>query len=76
MAIMKAESGARPNATCHNTNGTTDRGLFQINSVHASRVRGNLDSLYDPETNVRVAYAIWSEQGWSPWVTARKLGIK
>lgn len=42
-------------------------GLFQINGIHRARVQGNVESLYDPETNVRVAYAIWSEQGWRPW---------
>lgn len=42
-------------------------GLFQINAVHARRVSGDLTSLYDAATNVRVAHAIWSEQGWRPW---------
>ena len=44
-------------------------GLYQINRVHQRRVAGgNLELLFDPATNVRVAHEIWSEQGWGPWV--------
>ena len=25
------------------------------------------ESLLDPDVNLRVAYEIWSEQGWRPW---------
>lgn len=67
-AIVLAESGNRPEARQLNTNKTVDRGLFQINSVHANRVT-NLDDLYDSETNVRIAAQIHAEQGWRPWVT-------
>jgi hypothetical protein len=72
---MGAESSGLSDATCHNMNGSTDRGLFQINSVHSGRVADNLDSLYDPETNVRIAGDIFSEQAWNPWVAAHKLGL-
>src|ERR1044072_4069643 len=34
VAIALAESGCNPAALGHNTNGTTDRGLWQINSIH------------------------------------------
>lgn len=71
---MTPESHGDPNATNYNTNGSTDRGLFQVNSIHAARV-AYLDQLYDPATNVRVAAAIYSEQGWCPWATAAKLGL-
>ena len=75
LAVMGAESSGLADATCNNTNGSIDRGLFQINSVHSGRVAGNLDSLYDPETNVRIAGEIFSGQGWHPWVAAHKLGL-
>jgi hypothetical protein len=53
-------------------------GLLQINLVHWQRVSAfvgvpfrlreeALPYLLDPEVNVRVAYAIWSDQGWAPW---------
>jgi len=43
-------------------------GLFQINSVHAWRVDGNLETLFNPEVNVRVAYEIYLDNGgWGSW---------
>lgn len=65
LAVMQAESGCNPGAISH----TCDRGLFQVNCVHSAKVNGNLDALFDAETNVRVAYQIY--QGcscWRPWV--------
>ena len=75
LRVMYAESGGRAGAVGYNTNGTTDTGCFQINSIHIKRVSGNLNLLNNPEINVGVAAQIWSEQGWCPWVAARKLGI-
>jgi hypothetical protein len=71
---VSAESGLHAGATNHNTNGTFDRGCFQINDVHCARVAGNFNALYDPKTNTQVAVAIYSERGWCPWVAARKIG--
>lgn len=62
LAVMDCESRGQPNAT-----GGANYGLFQINAVHAARVGGDLQALYDPATNIRVAYEIWSDQGWAPW---------
>lgn len=62
MRVMLCESRGNPLA-----NGAGNRGLFQINSVHARRVGGDLEALFDPEVNVAVAFQIWSEQGWRPW---------
>jgi hypothetical protein len=66
-AIAMAESHGDPNATNHNTNGSTDRGLWQINSVHGAQ------STTDPLANAKAAVAI-SQNGkdWSPWVTYTK----
>jgi hypothetical protein len=62
--IAMAESGGRQYAV--NTNGgrSTDRGYFQINSVHG------VLSTYDAAGNARAAVLI-SRDGtdWSPWVT-------
>jgi hypothetical protein len=62
--VAMAESGGRQYASLYNTNGTTDRGYFQINSVHGSL------STFDPAGNARAAVAI-SQNGadWSPWTT-------
>lgn len=62
--IAMAESSGRQYASLRNTNGTTDRGYFQVNSVH-----GPL-STYDAYGNARAAVLISSNgRNWSPWVT-------
>jgi len=64
-AIALAESGGNPNAVnTANSNGTTDRGLWQINSVHGAQ------STFDLAANTRAAIAI-SNNGanWRPWTT-------
>lgn len=62
--IAKAESGGRQYATDLNGGASTDRGYFQINSVHGSL------STYDAHGNARAAVII-SNNGtnWTPWVT-------
>jgi Lysozyme like domain len=62
--IAMAESSGQQYATMHNTNGTTDRGYFQVNSIWGAL------STYDAMGNARAAVQI-SHNGtdWSPWVT-------
>lgn len=62
-AVALAESGGNPNAENKNTNGSIDRGLWQINSVHGGLSTTNI------EGNVKAAIKINKEQGWSPWTT-------
>lgn len=63
-AIAQAESSGRAGATNRNTNGTIDRGLWQINSIH-----GALSTL-SPSANARAAVQISSDgRNWRPWVT-------
>ncbi len=57
VAIMYNESRFIVDATNYNTNGTTDRGLMQINDVCFSTLNAaiglpSLDSLYDPGWNI------------------------
>ena len=63
-AIAMAESGGNSTATNNDSNGSVDRGLWQINSVHGNQ------STYDVMGNARAAVAI-SNNGtnWSPWTT-------
>lgn len=63
-AVALAESSGDPNNSNYNTNGTTDRGLWQINSVHGAL------STFQPLANARAAVKI-SNNGtnWSPWTT-------
>lgn len=51
-----------------NTDGSTDYGLMQINSIHADMVGGDLEALRDPAINIKVAYSL-SKGGtdWTPW---------
>lgn len=64
LAVATAENGTHACDRTHkNNNGTTDIGIFQINSIHAHK--GNL---YDCRDNVRVAYQIFKASGFSPWV--------
>ena len=64
VAVAKAESGHNPLAlNDKNTNGSTDKGLFQINSCH-----GYGDELFDIDTNLEVARKLYDKSGWTPWV--------
>ena len=62
--IAMAESSGRQYASLYNTNGTTDRGFWQINSSHGSL------STFDAYGNARAAVLISANgSDWSPWVT-------
>ena len=62
--IARAESGGREDATDLNGGMSTDRGYWQINSIHGAL------STYDPAGNARAAVQL-SDDGtnWGPWVT-------
>src|ERR1700761_7898091 len=63
-AVALAESGGDSSATNSNTDGSTDRGLWQINSVHGAQ------STFDVTGNVKAAINISGNgTNWSPWVT-------
>lgn len=63
-AIALAESKGNPTAEGHNTNGTIDRGLWQINSVHGAL------STFNVAENAKAAVQIAKESGgFGPWVT-------
>lgn len=63
-AIALAESRGNPRATHRNSNGTIDRGLWQINSSH-----GYGTSSFTPLQNARQAVAILASQGPGAWTT-------
>jgi hypothetical protein len=64
-AVALAESGGNASAGPKNNNGSVDRGLWQINSIH-----GALSS-FDPLQNAKAAVRI-SNNGanWRPWCVA------
>jgi hypothetical protein len=69
VCIAKYESSFYEKAEHHNTNGSTDYGLFQINSVnlgsHGCAASGS--AAYDPTTNAHCAKVIYGEQGANAW---------
>lgn len=63
-SVAMAESSGRQYASLYNTNGTTDRGYWQINSVHGSL------SAFGAYENARAAVRLSGNgRDWSPWVT-------
>jgi len=62
-AVALAESGGNPSSVNHNSNGTIDRGLWQINSIH-----GKLSTL-NPLKNAKAAVKLsGGGKNWQPWV--------
>lgn len=63
-AIAMAESGGNPSITHRNSDGSIDRGLWQINSRHGAL------STINPLGNARAAVSISSNgRNWHPWTT-------
>ena len=58
----------------HNRNGTVDRGLFQINSVHLGRAGcpRTGEALYNAKTNAKCALSIWKSQTNNAWYGYKK----
>jgi hypothetical protein len=62
-AIALAESSGNPNAVNNDANGTQDRGLWQINSVHG------FSNSFDPGANAQQAVSVEQSQGLGAWST-------
>lgn len=76
VAVAGCESGFRDNAKNLNSNGSIDRGAFQINDIHEGSLyqRSQTLQLYEIQFNVEIAIKLWRRDGWRPWVCAHKLG--
>ena len=76
VAIAKCESGLKPTAhNPHNKDGSTDGGLWQINSVHDKELnRLGLDK-YNPVDATKYARRLYEQNGWGDWVCAKKLAL-
>ena len=64
-AIAKAESSLRSEAININKNGTIDRGIFQINSVHKDLPN---EKAFNWIENTKYAIKMMKRQGYRPWV--------
>lgn len=77
VAIARCESGLKPDAyNPTNRNGSVDRGLFQINSIHDERLEELGLDPWKLEDNVAFARILYDETGgFHHWVCARKLAM-
>lgn len=75
-AIIFAESKGRVGATHKNSDGSIDRGLMQINSVHSQYDADKL--VHDAGYNVAAGHEIWKAAGgsFSPWTTYKTQAYK
>lgn len=71
ICTAKYESSFHEQATNSNTNGTTDYGVFQINSIHVGSTAGcpsTTQELLDATTNAQCAMGVFNIQGLEAWV--------
>lgn len=69
VAVANCESSLNPKAyNPTNNNGSTDGGLWQINSIHDSRLLELGLDKYDAEDATKFARLLYDESGWIPWV--------
>lgn len=67
-AIALAESSGRTDAVNQNSDGSTDKGEWQINTVHDDKLPGA--DRFDPNVNAQLMAMISSNgTDWSPWST-------
>jgi Transglycosylase SLT domain. len=64
-AVALAESGGDSLQQHHNLDGSTDYGLWQVNSVHGFDPKDLLEVI----DNGKAAHEVWSKQGWEAWTT-------
>ncbi len=79
--ISYCESGMNPMSLNEkNKNGSVDRGMFQINSVHAKR----FESMYgvnwtigahDLDLSTKYAKFLYDHSGWNPWVCSKVVHV-
>lgn len=74
--IVRCESGFKLKAhNPYNKNGTTDSGLFQINSTHRAKAKKMGIDLDTIQGQFEFAKYLVNENGYRDWVCARTLGI-
>ena len=73
--IISHESGGNANAANHNTNGSFDVGIFQINDFNWNACNGGRAPC-DPNANLKCAIKVWQWGGnsFKYWSTARGCG--
>ncbi len=74
VCTAKYESSFYERASHRNGNGSTDYGLFQINSIHIrdAGCPSTANGLYDAAANAACAYRVWRSQGINAWYGYQK----
>jgi hypothetical protein len=69
VCTAKYESSFYERASHKNHDGTTDRGLLQVNSIHigGTSCPKTAEGLFDAKTNAICAYVIYTHQGIRAW---------
>lgn len=73
--IVSHESGGNAHAMNYNSNGSTDVGLWQINSINWGSCNGG-HAPCDPTQNLNCAVKVYAGSGnsWKPWSTHSACG--
>ena len=71
VAIAKCESRLVINATNKNKNGTIDRGLLQVNSIHTKRAKDMGFDLNMPSESLEFGVWLMSKEGLRPWNSSK-----
>lgn len=72
MAVMQAESSCNPNAVNWTDNHRVCKGSFSLMQVGCfwyPHFGYTIDTKFNPEINISIAYKIWERSGFSPWST-------
>ena len=75
LCTIKYESNFYERASNKNRNGSSDYGLFQVNSLHIGGTNGcpsSSSALYNAATNTKCALAIYKSQGINAWYGYKK----
>ena len=70
--VVLAESRGNPRAVYRNANGSTDRGLWQLNTG----TQPDDQVAFDPVAATRFARKLYDKRGWRPWYGARNTDPK
>ena len=73
LAVANCESGLNGGAyNDKNYNDSVDRGIFQLNSTHDTRLSELGLDPWNVEDNITFARMLYDESGWQPWVCYTK----
>ena len=65
--IVKRESGGNPLAKNKSSSASGCTQMLKIHAARFAKLGYSWDQRFVAYINVRVAYDLWEEQGWSPW---------